>query len=416
MKTLKPREVQQENKWVDNLINLFTVPTVKLHINDDKGILSKDKSIDRIVNITLIVTFVLAGIASTLVQFAFHFGFGHPTKIILPNDGTTSRVPHVFIIYQDGLHMDFSTDERISPTIDFPLKLRTSKTKYPPGGFFFDPNYESTGYLAYADLDNIYIFYTDGKKDVTYIDIRKGFHQTITNTNFGSSLLFASGVKVGNDFFMISDRLVWGKVPSDVMTYKWTGKKSRIFKHMMYSPSTYTYACYASYNRSHFLRVGTPSNESTVQIIELERMKDTILTYVPLFVGNLDPELITNNAPHRKTCSITFNKHGNKNLIVIAKHPERWGVVLHQLNLNSMQWTRAATNMKHYGSLVIAKGIMYHFNILNGDQHFGYYYDSKENTWKDLDKKQMKYNGTLDEDRLDPIVTVPYSAFIDRNN
>ena len=59
---------------------------------------------------------------------------------------------------------------------------------------------------------------------------------------------------------------------------------------------------------------------------------------------------------------------------------------------------------------------MYHFNILNGDQHFGYYYDNKENTWKDLDKKQMKYNGTLDEDRLDPIVTVPYSAFIDRNN
>ena len=89
MKTLKPREVQQENKWVDNLINLFTVPTVKLHINDDKGILSKDKSIDRIVNITLIVTFVLAGIASTLLQFVFHFGFEHPTKIILPNDGTT---------------------------------------------------------------------------------------------------------------------------------------------------------------------------------------------------------------------------------------------------------------------------------------------------------------------------------------
>ena len=332
----------------------------------------------------------------------------------------SSRVPHVFIIYQDGLHMDFSTDERISPTNKFQIKLRSSKTNYHQGGFAFPNPQQSTGYLSYADLDKIYIFYTDGKKDVTYIDIRKGFHRTISRTEYGTNLVFASGVQVGSDFLMVTDRQEYTLTGIDfqwtVPTYKWTGKKSRIFKYLMYPPSTYTYACYASYNRSHFLRVGTPSNESTVQIIELEGMKDTILTYVPLFVGNLDPELITNNAPHRKTCSITFDKYGNKNLIVIAKHPERWGVVLHQLNLNFMQWTRAATNMKHYGSLVIAKGIMYHFNILNGDQHFGYYYDSKENTWKDLDKKQLKYNGTLNEDRLDPIVTVPYSAFIDRNN
>ena len=61
---------------------------------------------------------------------------------------------------------------------------------------------------------------------------------------------------------------------------------------------------------------------------------------------------------------------------------------------------------------MIAKGIMYHFNILNDDQHFGYYYDNKGKTWKDLDKKQMKYNSTYNiEDtnvRPDPIVTVPY--------
>ena len=64
------------------------------------------------------------------------------------------------------------------------------------------------------------------------------------------------------------------------------------------------------------------------------------------------------------------------------------------------------------GSLEIAKGIMYHFNILNDDQHFGYYYDNKGKTWKNLDKKQMKYNSTYNiEDtnvRPDPIVTVPY--------
>ena len=85
-------ELQEENQWMDNLINMFTVPVVKLHINDDKGILSKDKSIDRILNITLIVSVMLAGIASAaLAQSAFSFGF-EPTKIILQNDGTISKV------------------------------------------------------------------------------------------------------------------------------------------------------------------------------------------------------------------------------------------------------------------------------------------------------------------------------------
>ena len=60
---------------------------------------------------------------------------------------------------------------------------------------------------------------------------------------------------------------------------------------------------------------------------------------------------------------------------------------------------------------MIAKGIMYHINILNDDQHFGYYYDSKEKTWKDLEQKQIKYKTTSKEDiyTVDfPIVTVPY--------
>ena len=251
--------------------------------------------------------------------------------------------------------MDFSTDERISPTNNFQIQLRSSKTKYQPGGFSLPQGHKSTGYLAYADLDNIYIFYTDGKKDVTYIDIRKGFHRTISRTEYGINLVFANGVQVGSDFLMVTDRLKYGisgvnflwKVP----TYKWAGKKSRIFKHKQYTVSKYTYACYASYNRSHFLRIGMPLNESEVLMIELESMKTTTLTHVPLFVGSF-----WGYADHRKTCSITFDKQGNKSLIVIAKHPEKWGVVLHQFNLNSMQWTRAATNMKYYGKFQCFQG------------------------------------------------------------
>ena len=89
--SFKPKELPQENGWVEDLVDLFTVPVAKLHINDDKGLLSKDKSIDRLINLTLIVSLVLAGIASaSLAQLVVHFGFG-PTTRILPKDGTFSN-------------------------------------------------------------------------------------------------------------------------------------------------------------------------------------------------------------------------------------------------------------------------------------------------------------------------------------
>ena len=270
--------------------------------------------------------------------------------------------------------MDFSADERISPTNIFQIKLRSSKTKYQTGGFYAQQEYQSTGYLSYADLDNIYIFYTDGKKDVTYIDIRKGFHRTISRTDYGTNLVFASGVQVGPDYFMTSDRLKYDVGPNiqwKVPTYKWTGKKSHIFKHKQYTVSKYTYACYASYNRSHFLRIGMPLNESEVLMIELESMNTTTLTYVPLFVGSF-----WGYADHRKTCSITFDKQGNKSLIVIAKHPEKWGVVLHQFNLNSVQWTRAATNMKYYGKFQCFRGKKI---LLSRQNYFRFISDSQRN-------------------------------------
>ena len=90
--TFEPKERQQENGWMEELVDIFTVPVPKLHINDDKGILSKDNSIDRLINLTLIVSLVLAVVASAaLAQIVFKFGFGS-TRIILPNDGTQAKV------------------------------------------------------------------------------------------------------------------------------------------------------------------------------------------------------------------------------------------------------------------------------------------------------------------------------------
>ena len=90
--TFEPKEQQQENGWIEELVDIFTVPVAKLHINDDKGILSKDKSIVRLINLTLIVSLVLAVVASAaLAQIVFKFGFGS-TRIILPNDGKHAKI------------------------------------------------------------------------------------------------------------------------------------------------------------------------------------------------------------------------------------------------------------------------------------------------------------------------------------
>ena len=96
--SFKPKELPQENGWVEDLVDLFTVPVAKLHINDEKGILSKDKSIDRLINLTLIVSILLAAVASAvLAQLVVHFGFG-PTTRILPKDGKLRTTKYICML------------------------------------------------------------------------------------------------------------------------------------------------------------------------------------------------------------------------------------------------------------------------------------------------------------------------------
>ena len=96
--TFEPKERQQENGWIEELVDIFTVPVPKLHINDDKGILSKDKSIDRLINLTLIVSLLLAAVASAvLAQLVVHFGFG-PTTRILPKDGKLRMTKYICML------------------------------------------------------------------------------------------------------------------------------------------------------------------------------------------------------------------------------------------------------------------------------------------------------------------------------
>ena len=73
--TKKPK-----TKWMEDLVDMFIVPKAELHINDDRGILTKDNSIERLINLILTAAFILAGLATAiLTQFEFTFG---PTKAI----------------------------------------------------------------------------------------------------------------------------------------------------------------------------------------------------------------------------------------------------------------------------------------------------------------------------------------------
>ena len=162
------------------------------------------------------------------------------------------RVPHIFIIYQDGLHLDFSTDESLSPSKKFDIKLRHSLPSYQPCGFNQEQFPKSTGYLAYANDEKIYIFYTDGKKDLTYIDIATGIHRTISNTAYGAEIMFGSSVRVGDKFFMAGDKLrkCWlGPNNWNTKCFIWKEKKETLEERKYVPVSRYDNSCYASYNR-----------------------------------------------------------------------------------------------------------------------------------------------------------------------
>ena len=141
-----------------------------------------------------------------------------------------------------------------------------------------------------------------------------------------------------------------------------------------------------------------------VTLIEVNSLNQIQIAIMPLF----NPWYGYND--HRKTCSIIFNKDQTKSLVVLVKHHVQKGVVLHSLDFETMIWSRAATNLQHFGSLVAAKGTLYYFNILNKDGILGSYFDNRKNTWEPFSETSYVNNKTELDKTLheQPIVTVLY--------
>ena len=244
------KKEKQLDDWADDVIKIFTVPKRKRLLNDERGLLSNEELMERITSILLLIACLLLMIATTLLA---HMDFRQGPKVNSNTKRIVVRVPHVFIIYQGGLHLDFSTDDSISPSKNFKIKLRHSLPTYNFQSVFLGPPVgKSTGYLAYANDKRIYIFYTDGKKDITYIDIETGKHRTISNTSYGDSLMFGSGVRVGSNFFMAGDKnninsLSWTVHTSKCFT--WEEKREVLDRSKSTTFASYTDSCFASYNR-----------------------------------------------------------------------------------------------------------------------------------------------------------------------
>ena len=64
------------------------------------------------------------------------------------------------------------------------------------------------------------------------------------------------------------------------------------------------------------------------------------------------------------------------------------------------------------GNLVVMKGILYYFNVLNKYGHLGYFYDNLSAEWKELPMEGIKYTPAKKDFQknaeLYPVVIVPY--------
>ena len=102
-KELDDQKVEQKTEWMDDLVDMFIVPKAELHINDDRGILTKDKSIERLINLILAISIILAGLATAILTI-FEARLGS-TKVNLPKAGMLKSF--TFFLYGDFLNCIF---------------------------------------------------------------------------------------------------------------------------------------------------------------------------------------------------------------------------------------------------------------------------------------------------------------------
>ena len=296
------------------------------------------------------------------------------------------KVPHILVIYQDGRMSDYSTNEILSPSRNVSMKLTCSNAyKDLPCANPTSVPKRSCYVFAYADLKHMHIFYGNAKRDMTFIDTETFDYGTMSGTKLKEAHIEGIAAKVGDKFIVLGgiDYKEMSKLSSKhntpiewiIMQAKatiWSDRKQDfIGRHPDFFAAKVDYSCITGFNRTHFLIVNKPFSNGEVSMVGIDTWTETVMPRIPL-----------PNPDSRVTCEVEFNKESLR-LIAISKMHDGLDEIssMYQYNFQTEEWSQSNTNLKYFGSLRIVNGIKYFFNILNPERHFGYFYDSKDDTW-----------------------------------
>ena len=436
---------QKFDSWADALAQVFIRRRPKRYIDINEGFVSKEESEYRLLLLYLVCSCIICLITTSLmIVCPFYCNnqniiyFKYESKEI-QNATRSLKVPHLLVMYEDGQIIDFSTNEALSPSRNVTMKLESKS------GIF--------GYYAYADLQNIYIFYSQGRKDITYIDCQTLQHRTLSNTKLPKQKHKGIGVRVG-DIFLIAGGHWYTNAnlyPQNHYTSQpyytnesisWSVKKKMYLKvNPPFKFATVEESCLTSVNRTHYLIINAPLTNGDVTLINIETWREIPLPRLPF--AKL-PDLIQYNYSHywynnpnmlnqtyRVTCAVDFSKDHVLKLNVIAKtvvhqkicdlnsnskvcvDPDDAVSTMYQLDFKSMKWTKSITTIEHFGSLVVLNGINHFINIPNDVKNFGYFYNLRNKTWLQLSAPQLYFKDTskwVDLQSKNFIVLAPYNA------
>ena len=393
--------------WADVATKIFIRPWPQRHIdNPDEGqFITKKESEYRLLLLYIGCALILILTSTGLLMACPFYCINEEVLVLHYRKISPLKVPHILVIYPDGRMLDYSINDQVSAARNVSIKL-TCSHEHERDKLGVHPNINTSCYtFAYADLDRIYIFYGNAKRDLTYIDCQTFQHRTMIDTRLKHSHINGVGTQVGDKFTMLGGYWAPDQPSQPIIYYEYQQNiysRSRLGLASNYQPqqivhrfpATKTdtwsnrrqkfipsnpdflsvlleYSCAIGFNRTHFLIVNKPFSNGEVSMVGIDTWTERVMPRIPL-----------TNPDSRVTCEIEFSKESLR-LIAISKMHDGLDEIssMYQYNFQTEEWSQSNTNLKYFGMLKIVNGIRYFFNILNPESHFGYFYDSKDDTW-----------------------------------
>lgn len=396
--------------WAEIIPKYLIRQRPKRHIDnpDHEQFISKEESEYRLLLIYIGFTLIMALTTTGLLITCPFYCINEDVLVLHHRRASALKIPHILVIYPDGRMLDYSTNDQVSPARNVSMKLSCSH-EHERDKLSIHPNLNTSCHtFAYADLQRIYIFYGNAKRDLTYIDCQTFQHRTMPETRLKHSHINGVGTQVGDKFTMLggywapegpSQPIIYYQYQQniysrsrlglanhwqpqqivhrfeDTKTDTWSNRRQKFIpSHPDFTSVLLEYTCLTGFNRTHFLIVNQPFSNGEVSMVNIDTWTMTSMPRIPL----MKPD-------SRVTCDVEFSKESFL-LIAISKMHDGIDEIsrMYQYNFQTEEWSQTKTNLKYFGTLKIVNGIKYFLNILNTKRHFGYYYDAKDATWMQL--------------------------------